>query len=159
MDSVKQFLTSNHIEYTLHEHPAVYTVEEAEKYRGDIKGLACKNLFLRDQKKRRFFLLVLPAKKQTDLKKFSRAGDTGKLSFASKELLFEKLGLDPGAVSPFGLINDRTHEVEVFVDKEVYDADSVGFHPNINTATLELTGEMFRKYLSILRHEIRVIEL
>ena len=104
-------------------------------------------------------MLVLPAKKQTDLKKFTQIGDTGKVSFASKELLFEKLGLDPGAVSPFGLINDDKHEVELFIDREVYDADCVAFHPNINTATLELTGEMFRKYLSVLNHEIRVIEL
>ena len=157
MTNVEQYLRTNQIEYVLHEHPAVYTCEEAEKYCGDIPGLACKNLLLKDKKGRRYFLIVLPAEKRADLKKIGKTVNEKKVSFASPEALKEKLGLEPGAVSPFGLLNDTSHEVEVYVDKKVYNADIVSFHPNRNTASLELTGDMFRKFLQALENKVHVI--
>lgn len=156
MQPVEQFLKSNGTDFVLHEHPAVYTCEEAEKYYGDIPGLACKNLFLRNKGRNRYFLAILPANKKADLKKLSDvAGD--KLTFASPEELKDKLGLEPGAVSPFGLVNNIDRTVEVYIDKEVSDADIVSFHPNRNTATLELTGEMFKKFLKTTNNKIAII--
>lgn len=158
MVHVEKYLQDNQIKYVLHEHPAVYTCEEAEKYCSDIPGLACKNLLLKDKKGRRHFLIVLPATKRADLKGISEAVGENKVSFASAEALKEKLGLEPGAVSPFGLLNDQHHEVEVYVDEAVYNADIVSFHPNRNTASLELTGEMFRKFLQNINNKVNVIK-
>lgn len=159
MIDVEDFLKSNNIEYILHKHSAVYTCEEAMKHCSDIPGLACKNLFLKGNKGRRHFLMVLPANKQTDLKKLCGIVWESKISFASPEALKEKLGLEPGSVSPFGLLNDKLKEIEVYIDKEVYEADTVSFHPNRNTATFELQKDMFHKYLNISENKIEVIDL
>ena len=103
--------------------------------------------------------MVVPASKRADLKKLAEIFDEKKLSFASGEVLMEKLGLEPGSVSPFGLLNDEEQEVEVFIDKDLYEADIVNFHPNINTASVEIQREMFHKYLDGLPHKINVIEV
>ncbi|MEK7085476.1 MAG: prolyl-tRNA synthetase associated domain-containing protein [Patescibacteria group bacterium] len=159
MPTVEDFLKSNDITYSLHEHPAVFTCEEAEKYCGDIPGLACKNLLLKGRKSERYFLIILPAEKRADLKKISETVDDKQITFAGPEALLEKLGLEPGAVSPFGLINDKNHEIEVYIDKKVYYADIVSFHPNRNTASLELSGEMFHKFLRAIENKTKVIDL
>ncbi len=159
MLNVEDFLKSHDIKYVLHEHPAVYTCEEAEKYCKNVPGLACKNLLLTDKKGRRYFLVVLPAAKRTDLKKFSEIVGESKVTFASPEALQEKLGLEAGAVSPFGLLNDKNKEVEVYVDKDVYDANVVSFHPNRNTASLELSGEMFHKFLETIENKTKILLL
>jgi Ala-tRNA(Pro) deacylase len=159
MTDVEKFLKSKQITYILHEHPAVYTCEEAEKYCGNIPGLACKNLFLRDKKKQRYFLLILPAQKRSDLKELAKIVGEEKITFASSEDLMEKLGLEPGSVSPFGVVNDIKSGVELYIDKEVSDAEIVSFHPNRNTATLELSQEMFRKFLDSVKNVSRVVDL
>lgn len=149
MQPVEAFLQQYGIEYARHEHPAVFTCEEADEHCAHIPGLSCKNLFLKDKKGRRYFLLIMPAAKRTDLKAF---GDLvgGRVNFASAEMLQEKLGVLPGSVSPFALLNDTATSVEIFCDQEVWNASIVGFHPNDNTATLELTQPMFRKFFEAL---------
>lgn len=159
MINIESFLKTNDIEFILHEHPAVFTCEEAEKYCGNVPGLACKNLLLQDKKGKRYFLVILPAAKRTDLKKFSEIAGEGKVTFASPKALMEKLGLESGAVSPFGLLNDKKNEVEVYIDKEIYDADVVSFHPNRNTASLELSRGMLHKFLQVIEHKIELINL
>jgi Ala-tRNA(Pro) deacylase len=159
MPNPEAFLKSKNIKYILHEHPPVYTCEEADKHCGHIPGLACKNLLLKGKKSGRYFLVVLPAEKKADLKKIGEIVDDKKISLAKPVELLEKLGLEPGAVSPFGLINDTNHEVEVFIDQKVYNAKIVNFHPNRNTASLELSGDMFQKFLKEVENEVRVIEL
>ncbi len=145
MFPVEAHLDSLGIPYTVHSHPPVFTCEELAKY--SIPGLSCKNLFLRDQKKRRYFLVILPAAKKTDLVKLGESLGERKLSFVNPETLKEKLGVEPGAVSPFGLLNNSQGDVELWIDREVMEAPVLHFHPNRNTASLELSGEMFRKYL------------
>ena len=157
MEKVLSYLGDHNIGYTLHEHIAVFTCEEAKAHAGDIPGMACKNLLLRNRKKTRFILLVLPANKKTDIKAFSLSIGEKNLSFTSSDLLMEKLGLEPGSVSPFGLINDVDNTVDLYIHREVYDASIVTFHPNINTATLELTREMFHRYLGGLVQEVEVM--
>lgn len=158
MTEVEQYLKLHQINFVLHEHPAVFTCEDIDKYCDDLTGLDCKNLFLRDQKGKRHFLFVFPSSKRVELDKICEIVGEKKLSFASAERLKEKLGLVPGAVSPFGLINDKNTEVEVYIDEEVYQSDLVNFHPNRNTATLELTGVMFRNYLQGLNRKINVFK-
>lgn len=159
MTHVENFLKSKGIEFILHEHPAVFTCEEAEKNCGDIPGLSSKNLFLQGKKSGRYFLIILPAQKRADLKKIGEIVGDKQISFASPEALLEKLGLTPGSVSPFGLLNDKNHEVDVYIDRKVYDANIVSFHPNRNTASLELSGEMFRKFLQTIENKIKMIDL
>jgi Ala-tRNA(Pro) deacylase len=152
---VEEFLKSNSIDYVLHEHAPVFTAEEVEKL--NIPGLAAKNLFLRDQKSTRILLVILPAAKKTDLKKLGKLTGAGKLSFVNAETLYSKLGVEPGAVSPFGLLNNKESDVEVFIDREITSASIVQFHPNHNNATLQLTSEMFTRYLSLIRNKITVM--
>lgn len=135
------------IAYTRHEHPPVYTVEEAEKYWQNIEGTHCKNLFLRNNKGNRHFLVVLEQSRQVDLKKLGETSGAGKLSFASAKRLENYLGLETGSVSPFGLINDEEKQVEVIMDKTLQNSKVVNFHPNVNTATLSLSYEDFIRFL------------
>jgi Ala-tRNA(Pro) deacylase len=156
MIHVEDFLRANGISFVLHEHAPVFTSEELEQL--DIPGLTAKNLFLRDQKSTRFLLVILPVAKKTDLKNLGVTTGAGKLSFVNAERLKAKLGVEPGAVSPFGLLNNIEHDVEVFIDSDVTRATIVHFHPNRNTATLQLTSEMFTRYLSLLKNRITVTE-
>jgi Ala-tRNA(Pro) deacylase len=98
MTNVEDFLKSKGIEYILHEHPAVYTCEEAEKYCGDIPGLACKNLLLKGKKSGRYFLVILPAEKRADLKKIGETVGDQKINFYSPEDILEKIVIEQGAV-------------------------------------------------------------
>lgn len=129
------------------EHPPVATVAEAEKYWQSLRGVHCKNLFLRNWKGNRHYLLIAAASKKLDLKNLSRLINEDRLSFASPERLKKFLGLEPGSVSPFGLINDLNKEVKVIIDNQLKNSDFLGFHPNINTSTLEISGKDFLKFL------------
>ncbi len=159
MTDVYQYLDTNKVTYKEHKHPPVFTCEESERLCRDIPGLACKNLVLVGKATGAYYLLVMPAAKRADLKKFAEVVSEKRVSFASAEVVREKLGLEPGSVSPFGLINDTNQEMNMFIDREVYDAPIVGFHPNINDATLELTQEMFHTYLQSLDHVTNVVDL
>ncbi|MFH1781647.1 MAG: prolyl-tRNA synthetase associated domain-containing protein [Patescibacteria group bacterium] len=157
MVDVEKYLQSHDIKYAPHKHPAVFTCDEAEKHCADVPGIPGKNLFLKNKGGKRYFLVVLPASKRADLKKIAKIVGESKVSFANSEALKEKLDLEPGSVSPFGLLNDVQHEVEVYIDKDIYDANIVNFHPKRNTASLELTGEMFRKYLKTIENKVQII--
>jgi len=159
MTTVETYLIEHHVEFILHEHPAVFTCEEAEKHCSHIPGLPCKNLFLRNEKKRAFYLCILPAAKRADLKQIAAIVGEKSVSFANTKKLEEFLGLTPGAVSPFGLINDAENSVRVLVDRDVWESDIVSFHPNRNTASLELTGEMFRKFLESQDNITKIIDI
>jgi Ala-tRNA(Pro) deacylase len=142
-----QSLDEMGIPYTRHEHPPVYTVEEAEQYWQNIQGVHCKNLFLRNNKGNRHFLVVLEHSKKVDLNQLAEITGAGKLSFASAERLDKYLGLETGAVSPFGLINDANKEVQLFLDKDLKQNEQINFHPNVNTATLTISFSDFERFL------------
>ena len=135
------------IDYTRHEHPAVATVEQAEAHWDGIDATHCKNLFLRNQKGNRHYLVVLTASKRADLKAVADQIGDGKLSFASPDRLMTHLGVTPGSVSPFAVINDRTHEVRVVLDRDFQTASRLAFHPNINTRTFTIAAADFTKFL------------
>jgi Ala-tRNA(Pro) deacylase len=135
------------IEYTRHEHPPVATVEEAQQHWSGIDATHCKNLFLRNQKGSRHYLVVLIASKKADLKAVADQIGDGKLSFGSPERLMTHLGLTPGSVSPFGLINNRDHAVRVVLDRDLKAAARLSFHPNINTVTFTVATADFDRFL------------
>jgi Ala-tRNA(Pro) deacylase len=147
------------IPYERFQHPPVTTVEEAEAHWQDIQATHCKNLFLRNKKGDRHYLVVLEHHKQADLRALvTRIGDD-RLSFGSPERLMTHLGLTPGAVSPFGLINDPAQNVRVVVDADLKEASHVAFHPNVNTATLRLSREDFERFLAWSGHIIKWVRL
>jgi Ala-tRNA(Pro) deacylase len=154
---VTEYLTGLGIPFVTHEHPAVATVAEAEQYWSRIEAVHAKNLFLRNAKGTRHFLVVLAHDRRADLAALALAYGEAKLGFASPERLQTYLGLTPGAVSPFGLINDPDKQVRVAVDYALREAATVAFHPNVNTATLVLSGADFRKFLAATGHDVRWI--
>lgn len=124
------------------EHPAVYNMEEMAAVDLPYPEADGKNLFLRDDKKRHYYLLTVRGDKRVDLKAFRQANGTRPLSFASAKDLQAKLGLLPGAVTPLGALNDREGQVEVFLDQDFLAPPGlIGVHPNDNTATLWLRTE------------------
>jgi Ala-tRNA(Pro) deacylase len=147
------------IPYDKYEHPAVYTVEEADRYRGKLPGGRTKNLFLRDKKGKRHYLVVAESDKQVDLKRLRKLLGEAALSFASPERLRKYLGLTPGSVSPFGIIHDVNKEVLVILDRDLLRHQALGFHPNVNTATLVVPREGFQRFLKHCGNLVRIVDL
>ena len=135
------------IAYERHEHPPVATVDAARQHWSGIEATHCKNLFLRNQKGNRHYLVILEHRKQADLRKVGDQIGDGKLSFASPERLLAHLGLTPGSVSPFGLIHDAAHSVRVVLDRDLKAAARLSFHPNINTVTFVVAAHDFARFL------------
>ncbi|MDH3324444.1 MAG: prolyl-tRNA synthetase associated domain-containing protein [Candidatus Peregrinibacteria bacterium] len=138
------------------EHEAFFTCEASgDFYSSHDLGVDCKNIFLRDKRGRKHFLVVLPADKQIDIPALAEhLGEHRKMGFASDERLLKFLGLTPGSVTPFGLIHENATEVKVIVDEDIFAHDFVHFHPLRNTATLKISTADFRKYLDHLPNEI-----
>jgi Ala-tRNA(Pro) deacylase len=151
-------LVSLGIAYTRTEHPPVYTVEQARSYWSDLDGAHCKNLFLRNKKGNRHYLVILEDSKSADLKALTRHLGEDRLSFASPQRMERLLGLEPGAVSPFGLINDGAKEVRVLIDQDLKAASMIYFHPNVNTATVGLSFADFERFLQHCGQEIRYFQ-
>jgi Ala-tRNA(Pro) deacylase len=145
------------IPFDRYEHPPVPTVEEAEKYWAGIDATHCKNLFLRNQKGTRHYLVILLHSKRANLRAVSDQLGDGKLTFGSPDRLAAHLGVTPGSVSPFGLINDTAHHVRVGLDRDLRSASRVTFHPNVNTATLAIAFSDFEKFLAACGNPVRYI--
>ena len=151
-------LESLGIAFTRIEHPAVYTVEQARSYWSDLAGSHSKNLFLRNKKGNRHYLVILEDSKSADLKSLTRFLGEDRLSFASPQRLERLLGLEPGAVSPFGLMNDGEKEVRVIIDQDLKAAEMIYFHPNVNTATVGLSFADFERFLQDCGQDVRYFQ-
>lgn len=135
------------IKYEVINHPAVYTIDEMKDLGITNLDHVCKNLFLRDYKGKRHFLVILAKEKQADLKKIREQLGTTALSFASEERLKKYLQLGKGAVTPLGVINDMNCAVEVIFDEDLVGESSLGFHPNENTATVWISFDDIKKVI------------
>jgi Ala-tRNA(Pro) deacylase len=155
--SVARRLRELSIAYERYEHPPAATVEDAAPHWAHIDATHCKNLFLRNQKGNRHYLAIVQASKRVDLRKLADQIGDGKLSFASPERLMALLGLMPGSVSPFGLINDRNHAVRVYLDRDLKLAERLTFHPNINTVTYVVSAADFARFLDASGHIVRYV--
>lgn len=152
------FLDAHGVEYQKVEHPAVYTVEEAERLVPAMPGLHIKNLLINDKGEKNIFLLVVGGEKRLDLKGLSKVLGVTKLSFASAEQLQKYLGVEPGSVTLLGLINDSDKKVQVLFDEPVWQAKSLQCHPLVNTATLAILHGGIQKFLAATGHEARIID-
>jgi len=143
------FLDRQGIESTTYDHPAVFTVGESGAIKQEIPGAHTKNLFLKDAKDQ-LWLISAEGHAQIDLKRLHTVIGSARLSFGKAELMEETLGVTPGSVTAFGLINDRNRRVRFVLDRTLAEADLVNFHPLTNTATTTVTGEGFRRFLAAL---------
>ncbi len=135
------------IRYELLEHPPLNTIEEAMPYWKDVEAAPCKNLFFRNHKGNKHFLVVLAGHRQLAIRELEALLRQGKISFASPERLERHLGLMPGSVSPFGLLNDGGRHVALFIDSELREAERLCFHPNVNTLSLIVAQSDFHRFL------------
>jgi Ala-tRNA(Pro) deacylase len=147
------------IDYQLFEHPPVHTAEEAAVHWEAIPGAAVKNLFLRNKKGDRHYLVILGIEKQADLRQLVKVIGDDRLSFGSPERLQKYLGVAPGSVSPLGLVHDSTHAVRVIVDSDLKGAERLIFHPNDNTASLTISGAEFVRFLEDRGNSVRWISV
>jgi Ala-tRNA(Pro) deacylase len=136
------------IAYERHEHPPVFTVEEAVVHWRDIRGAHCKNLFLRNKPGKRHYLVIAEHLRPIDLPSLARQIGDSRLSFASDERLKRYLGVNPGEVSPFGLLADVCHDVRVVIDAGLKSGELVSFHPNVNTATLTIAYADLKRFIA-----------
>jgi len=147
------------IAYQRFEHPPVFTSEEADIHWRDLPGVPCKNLFLRNKKGNHHYLVILEISKKADLREIVRFVNDDRLSFGSPDRLMAELGLTPGSVSPFGLINDSDGSVVVLVDEDLRGAEGLIFHPNINTASVVLSWEGLERFLKTRSNQVRYIRI
>jgi len=147
------------IAYQRFEHPPVFTSEEADIHWRDLPGVPCKNLFLRNKKGNHHYLVILEISKKADLREIVRFVNDDRLSFGSPDRLMAELGLTPGSVSPFGLINDSDGSVVVLVDEDLRGAEGLIFHPNINTASVVVSWEGLERFLKTRSNQVRYIRI
>lgn len=157
--NIYHFLEQHGIGYERHDHPPVFTCEEAERLVPDIPAAKTKNVFLRDRPGRRHFLVVVGYEKSVDLKALAPLLEASKLSLGSPERLARHLGVEPGSVTILALANDTARAVEVVFDEPIAAADSLRCHPLVNTATLAISQACIRRFLEATGHPLRVLDV
>ena len=168
-ETVLNFLREHDIPFTNYNHPEGKSIEEAKKWWKDDGSVHCKILFFRNHKGNKHYLVCLHCDHDLDIHDLEHRlkaslvaqglPSCGKLSFASAERMMKYLGLEPGSVSPFGLINDTNHEVHLFLDENIKEAPLLSFHPNDCRGTVVIKREDFERYLAIVGNTYEYISL
>ncbi len=153
-----RYLTDRGVRYEVTEHPAVFNMEQLDAVRLPYPDRDAKNLFVRDDKKRNYYLITVKGDKRVDLKDFRKKHGLRPLSFASPEDLMAIMGLIPGAVTPLGLLNDAERKVTLFLDSS-FSGGLVGVHPNDNTATVWLQTEDLTRLIGEHGNTVHVVEI
>lgn len=157
---IYDLLKEKGIWHEITEHKAVYNMQELSTIDTSYPESDGKNLFVRDDKKRNYYLITVKENKRVDLKEFRKKNETRPLSFASENDLKEIMNLIPGSVTPFGLLNDKEHKVKFYIDKDfMNDKHIVGVHPNDNTATVWIKVEDLINIIKEYGNEVFVVEL
>jgi Ala-tRNA(Pro) deacylase len=156
---VYQILDELKINFEYIEHPAAPTIEIARQYWKGHDAQHCKNIFFRNHKGNRHYLVILDCEQNLAIHDIEKRLKQGKLTFGSEKRMQQYLGLMPGSVSPFGLIYDLTRNVHVFLDINLKKAERISFHPNLNTASLIMLFSDFLRYLSFTGNSYEFIEL
>lgn len=155
---IYQYLTENNIWHEITQHEAVYNMEELKAVELPYPEWDAKNLFVRDDKKRNYYLITVKGEKQVDLKEFRKQNGLRNLSFASEADLMEYMQLTPGSVSPLGLLNDPEHRVQFYLDAELA-GNKIGVHPNDNTATVWMETDDLIKLIQNNGNEVHVVNI
>ena len=147
------------IQFEYHEHPPLATIEDTKTHWKNYNSGRCKNIFFRNHNGDRHYLVILEHLRQLNIRDLEKRLKQGKLTFASDFRLKKYLGIEPGSVSPFGLINDSKKHVHLFIDEKLKEFDRLTFHPNINTASLVLSKSDFLKFLEYTGNTFEFIRL
>jgi Ala-tRNA(Pro) deacylase len=147
------------ISFEYHEHPPLNTIDDAIIHWKDYNSGRCKNIFFRNHKGNRHYLVILEHLRQLDIRDLEKRLRQGKLTFASDVRLKKYLGVEPGSVTPFGLINDTAHHVHLFIDETLKDCERLTFHPNVNTASLVISKSDFIKFLDFTGNSYEFLRL
>ena len=158
-DNVFRWLDAEGIKYSWYEHPEAPTIEIARQYWRNDGSKHCKNLFFRNHKGNRHYLVVFDSEQSMAIHDLEHILKQGKLSFASPERMLKWLGLSPGSVSPFGLINDTENHVHLFLDETLRQQPALSFHPNDNRFTVVISREEFERYLTKVGNTYEYIKL
>ncbi len=151
-------LNQKKISFVEHKHEALFSVEDSKQNRGSIEGAHTKNLFLKN-KKNLFYLFSCEEKSIVDLKRFSKSINAGNLSFARKEYLYKYMKIEPGSVSPYGLLNDLDNTIEFLLEYELYKSNKINFHPLVNTSTITLKTSDFIEFMVENKKKITIFSL
>jgi Ala-tRNA(Pro) deacylase len=154
-----EFLFQNKIPYERYDHEAVFTCEQADRLGLETSAAKTKNLFLRDRKGRRHFLVTVGDEKAVDIKGLEEALEVKGLSFASADRLLEYLGLTPGSVTILSVLNDPSGRVEVIVDKDLWQCNAIQCHPLVNTSTLVISMQDIERFLSLTGHTPKIMDV
>ena len=145
-DQFINILREKKYDFQIHKHKALFSVDDSNKLRGTIKGSHSKNLFLKN-KKNSFYLLSCQEHTEINLKKISKSLNIGNVSFAKEEYLNQYLGIKPGSVSPFALLNNQNNDVVFYLEQTLYESELINFHPLINTLTITMLTQKFIKFM------------
>ena len=147
------------IKYEIVEHQALYNMAEMEKIALPHPEADAKSLFVRDDKKRNYYLLTIKGDKRVNLQQFCEENGIRRLSFASPQDLKEKLGLEPGSVTPLGLLNDSEHQISFYLDSYFSQQPRIAVHPNDNTATIWLKPQALIHLIKDLGNPVKVVKM
>ena len=158
--AVYDTLDSLQIPYTRMDHDAIFTIEGCHEVDEFLGITLCKNLFLCNSQKTKFYLLMMPGEKRFVTREFCKQINSPRLSFAPEEYMEEYLDITPGSVSVMGLMNDKEHHVQLVIDKDVLEEKYLGCHPCINTSSIRLPmKEVLTKFLPFVKHEYIEVDL
>ena len=157
--AVKEKLKELDISFELVEHEPALTTEQADSFIEGIDGVRTKTMLLTNKKKTAYYLLIMDDKKMLDMDLFKDLVGANRIRMASADSLFEKMKLPPGTVSPFGLLNNESKDIEVYFDKEIMDEKRMSFHPNTNEKTLFLDTKDILRFLEDIGYTPHIIEL
>lgn len=147
------------IDYNLIEHPPAYTSEEADKYISHIKGVFTKTLFLTNKKNKNFYLIIMDDKKMLNMELLADLLNENRLKFCSEQRLSEKLDLEKGIVSLFGIINNKEKDILVIIDKEISNEKQMSFFANVNTKQIFIKTKDIYKFLEKLDYKFKILEI
>lgn len=147
------------IPFQIVEHEPVLTTEQADRFIEGIEGVRTKTMFLTNKKKRNFYLVIIDDAKRLDMDVFKEIVEENRIKMASAETLNDKMMLLPGTVSPFGLLNNRDKDIQVYFDQEIVSEERMCFHPNTNEKTIFINTKDLFTFLKAIGYEPHVIEL
>jgi len=150
-------LDASGIAYQHHTHPPLYTVADSQALRGELPGGHVKNMFMKD-KKGAVWLATCLEDRQIRIRDLEKEVGAKGLSFGKEDLLWELLGVRPGAITPLGLINDTGHRVNVALDRQMLERDPLNFHPLVNDATTTISKDGFLRFLALTGHAVVIVD-
>jgi Ala-tRNA(Pro) deacylase len=159
MTDIYKFLDDHRIEYERHDHPPVYTVEDVNRLVPPLEAAKTKSLFLRDAKGSRHFLVIVNGEKRVNLKALPDLLNSSRLRFGSPDRLKKHLGVDPGSVSLFAVVNDIDKAVELIIDNTLWTSDAFQFHPLVNTSTLVISRGNVKQFLEKTGHDAQILDV